>query len=69
MGGAKTGKAGGKGGKGGPKGGDGKVSFGKWGKGGKGGFPPKAVWKTLNADPALIRNDQWMHWRSFIPSR
>ena len=65
MGGGKIGNAGGKGGKGGPKGAGGKGTFGKGGKGCKGGFPPKAEWKTLNPDPALIRNAQWMHWHGY----
>ena len=62
MGSGKGGKAigkGGKEGKGGVKGGGGKGSFGKGSKSGiQGGFPPKAIWKTLNPDPTLIRNAQ-----------
>ena len=70
MGGGKGGKAigkGGKGRKGGVKGGDGKGSFGKGRKGGvQRGFPPKAIWRTLNPDPALIRNAQWMRWHGYL---
>ena len=28
-------------------------------------FPAKAIWKTVNPDPALIRNAQWMHWHGY----
>ena len=65
------GDKGGGNGKGGFKGGGGKGLAGKGdgkglaGKGGKGGWPPKAIWKTLNPDPAVIRNAQWMHWHSY----
>ena len=65
MGNGKGGKASGKCGKGCMKGGDGKGSAGKRGKCGKGGYPPKAIWKTLNPDPALIRNAQWMRWHGY----
>ena len=34
------------------------------GKGGKGwkGYPPIALWKTYNPDPAFIKGSQWGHW-------
>ena len=28
-------------------------------------YPPKAIWKTLNPDPALIRNAQRMRWHGY----
>ena len=31
----------------------------------KADFHPKAVWKTLNLDPALIRHAQWMRWHGY----